>query len=67
MLKPKGNLKEKISAAMDRMKGSKMSKKTMKSFKNTPKLEVKMTSKPMDTMSKAKEGFDKIKSGMKNY
>lgn len=67
MLKPKGNLKEKISAAMDRMKERKTSKKAMKSFKNTPRLEVKMTSKPMDTVSKAKEGFDKIKGGMKNY
>lgn len=39
MLKPKGNLKEKISAAMDRMKERKTSKKAMKSFKNTPRLE----------------------------
>ena len=58
MLKPKGNLKEKISAAMDRMKQG----KTNRGIGEV--IEEKTNKKMKDTMS---QGIKKYKGGMKNY
>jgi hypothetical protein len=83
MLTPKNNIKQKISAAMDKMREKKVArlekkvdkvkgKMAPKTFNAPMEMRKKETktyyqNKGMDTMSKAKEGFDKIKGGMKNY